>query len=436
MSQEFENLIRSLTNSGDGSSFKVNLVAGGVTIGTVDIDQSNPGVSNGVYITGGSISATNPSVSTTGTAIPASATMIGGSDGTNLRALKADTDGTLNEDLTKVGGSAFSLGQQLAAASLPVVLTAAQITTLTPPTTVTVVQPTGSNLHADIDSLPALPAGTNIIGKVDIDQTTPGTTNGVVVNSGTLTAVTSITNALPAGTNIIGKVDIDQTTPGTTNGVVVNSGTLTAVTSITNALPAGTNLLGKVGIDQTTPGTTNKVSIGTDGTVAINAAIPAGGNFIGDVGGSSITTQQNPTISTSAYSSGYVVGGLLTMAVPRVSGKTVTLQNVEVLDTSAQKAALTIMFFSQIPSAATYADHGAFAWGSGATSYQYYLGKIDIAAGDYNDTINSVALASPTIAPKIVTPNAGNIYAVIVTTGTPTYATTTALYVTFGFSQD
>lgn len=33
----------------------------------------------------------------------------------------------------------------------------------------------------------------------------------------------SITGAIPAGTNLIGKVGIDQTTPGTTNGVVVNS---------------------------------------------------------------------------------------------------------------------------------------------------------------------------------------------------------------------
>jgi hypothetical protein len=83
----------------------------------------------------------------------------------------------------------------------------------------------------------AIAAGTNIIGKVGIDQTTPGTTNGVQVNA-----------ALPAGTNLMGKVGIDQTTPGTTNGVQVNA-----------ALPAGTNLIGKTGIDQTTDGTTNGV---------------------------------------------------------------------------------------------------------------------------------------------------------------------------------
>lgn len=70
----------------------------------------------------------------------------------------------------------------------------------------------------------AVPAGTNIVGKVGIDQTTPGTSNGVQLNA-----------ALPAGTNNIGKVGIDQTTPGTTNGVQVNA-----------ALPAGTNNIGRV----------------------------------------------------------------------------------------------------------------------------------------------------------------------------------------------
>jgi hypothetical protein len=46
----------------------------------------------------------------------------------------------------------------------------------------------------DLDAL-VLGAGTEIIGKVGIDQTTPGTTNGVQVNA-----------ALPAGTNRIGTI--------------------------------------------------------------------------------------------------------------------------------------------------------------------------------------------------------------------------------------
>jgi hypothetical protein len=89
--------------------------------------------------------------------------------------------------------------------------------------------------------------------------------------------------ALAAGANNIGDVDV-LTLP---------------------ALAAGTNLVGKVGIDQTTPGTTNKVSIGTDGTVAINAALPAGTNAIGklaansgvDIGDVDVTSITPPTLT-------------------------------------------------------------------------------------------------------------------------------------------
>lgn len=47
----------------------------------------------------------------------------------------------------------------------------------------------------------------------------------------TVGAVTAITNALPAGTNLLGKVGIDQTTPGTTNAVSANQGTAAALAS-------------------------------------------------------------------------------------------------------------------------------------------------------------------------------------------------------------
>lgn len=75
---------------------------------------------------------------------------------------------------------------------------------------------------------------------------------------GTVTAVTTITNALPAGTNLVGKVGIDQTTPGTTNGVQVNA-----------ALPAGTNVIGHVIVD-TAPSTavTNAGTFATQATQA------------------------------------------------------------------------------------------------------------------------------------------------------------------------
>lgn len=74
----------------------------------------------------------------------------------------------------------------------------------------------------DLKTLIVLAAGVNIIGKVGIDQTTPGTTNGVQVNA-----------ALPAGTNAIGKLAANS-------GVIIGAveiaaaQTLAAVTAITN----------------------------------------------------------------------------------------------------------------------------------------------------------------------------------------------------------
>ena len=62
----------------------------------------------------------------------------------------------------------------------------------------------------------------------------------------------AMTVGLVAGSALIGKVGVDQTTPGTTNRVDIGA-----------ALPAGTALLGKVGVDQTTPGTTNRVDVGS-----------------------------------------------------------------------------------------------------------------------------------------------------------------------------
>src|SRR6202012_724180 len=59
---------------------------------------------------------------------------------------------TGNTSLATIAANTPALGQALAAGSVPVVLTAAQITTLTPLSTVTVTQGTGTNLHIVCDS--------------------------------------------------------------------------------------------------------------------------------------------------------------------------------------------------------------------------------------------------------------------------------------------
>jgi AcrR family transcriptional regulator len=83
-----------------------------------------------------------------------------------------------NTTLTAINTKLPVQGQAVAAASVPVVLPATQITALTPPAN------TGYALDATVNSL--------------------------LKPSSTLTAIDSINNPLPAGTNILGKVGIDS----------------------------------------------------------------------------------------------------------------------------------------------------------------------------------------------------------------------------------
>lgn len=96
--------------------------------------------------------------------------------------ITASPVGTQDVNLTKVGGAAFALGQQLAGASLPIVLTAAQLATLTPLTSVGI---------------------TNTLFTVN-----QGTSPWSVNFTNTVIAVSSISSALPSGDNVIGRVKL------------------------------------------------------------------------------------------------------------------------------------------------------------------------------------------------------------------------------------
>jgi hypothetical protein len=131
--------------------------------------------------------------------------------------------------------------------------------------------------------LAVLPAALGAGGGLKID----GSGTAVPV-SGTVAVSSAV---LGAGTAIIGKVGIDQTTPGTTNGVQVNA-----------ALPAGANIVGKVGIDQTTPGTTNLVALAANqsvnlaqvgGTNTVNGGV-AGSQSIGGTVATNVAITANP----------------------------------------------------------------------------------------------------------------------------------------------
>ncbi len=151
---------------------------------------------------------------------------------------------------------------------------------------VTVVQPTGTNLHTVLDSgvltsiTNALPAGSNVIGHVinDTGSTTAVTGNVTVVQP----TGTNLHAVLDAGANVIGHViaDSGSTTAVTGNVTVVqptgtnlhavlDSGTLTAVTSITN----------QVDVNQKQVGGTNIVTGGVAGSQSVGGPTAAGASL-------------------------------------------------------------------------------------------------------------------------------------------------------------
>ncbi len=124
--------------------------------------------------------------------------------------------GTQDVNITKVGGSSFALGQQLATASLPIVLTAAQISTLTP-------IPTAGTLIAFVTSIPN--AGTRV------NLASNALTQGVVVqapstNSGVIYV---------GGSGVSSSVYGAELQPGQSTGVAVNNTNLIWVDTAVNS---------------------------------------------------------------------------------------------------------------------------------------------------------------------------------------------------------
>jgi DNA-binding phage protein len=145
----------------------------------------------------------------------------------------------------------------------------------------------------------------------------------------------------------------------------------------------------------------------------------------------SVTTSISP-----AYSSGDQIGSVITLnEVVRGFYKTSVLLSAVVVDKDKQASALDVFIFSESPTV-TSVDNGAFSVSDSEASSKL-LGVISIAATDYKDTaLNSIAavgnlgmLVSPTLESR-------SLYAVVVSRGTPTFASTSSLTLTLGFMKD
>lgn len=297
----------------------------GVDIGDVTINNASGGSAVNIQDGGNIITVDGTVTANTGLSQPLT--------DTQLRAVPVPVSGTVTVDtsllstaakqdsqtalLTTIDGDTSNLDVALST-RLKAADTLAAVTLVGTVTAVTAISnalPAGNNNIGDVD-VASIAAGTNIIGKVGIDQTTPGTTNGVQVNA-----------ALPAGNNNIGDVDVASVTGNVTvvqptgtnlhtvidSGVITTVSTVTSVTAIANQLPAGTNNIGDVDVATIAAGDNNigNVDIVTmpaiTGTVAVTG-ISADGTTTG-----LITAQDSGSLTSIGLLNQLIITGTATV---------------------------------------------------------------------------------------------------------------------------
>jgi hypothetical protein len=132
------------------------------------------------------------------------------------------------------------------------------------------------------------------------------------------------------------------------------------------------------------------------------------------------------------------VGGIQTLTGACLNqGGGATLASLVITDKGKQSAALTVFFFDELPTVVSV-DNGTIDI-SDAEMADKCLGSVSLAAASYvNVSANSVVTgpASSTGLYMKSRDTDGKLYAVVKTTGTPTYASTSDLTFKYSFIQD
>ncbi len=166
-----------------------------------------------------------------------------------------------------------SLGQALAASSVPIVLTAAQLITLTPPTSVTVTQTTGTNLHTVLDTT----------STTAVTQATAANLNATVVGTGTFVTQSAVTS-VAQDASFISQEATTSGIKGITLFGAVTTAKPTYTTLKSDALSLDVNGLLRVSLADT-PANTNKFLVTPDSVAlpanqSVNMAQVAGTNTV------------------------------------------------------------------------------------------------------------------------------------------------------------
>jgi hypothetical protein len=196
--------------------------------------------------------------------------------------------------------------------------------------------------------------------------------------------------------------------------------------NVTVVQPTGTNL--KVDLSGTGA---NATAIKVDGS-AVTQPVSISGT-VSVTGPVHAVVKVVPTISTSAYSIGFSLGGIQTITNAVGTKGTGILESLIVFDKANQGKKMDIYIFDATPSGASTTDHAAFAFGTDGFKC---LGRVSIVLADWSSLDGTQTLAVKTGLSIAVKAAAGtSLFAVAVIGATGTY-TALALQFVWGIKQD
>jgi hypothetical protein len=279
-----------------------------------------------------------------------------------------------------------------------------------------------NGLDVDVTRMAALVTGSAIIGRVGIDQTTPGTTNLVALaanQSVNVAQINGVTTTMGNGASGTGVQRV--TIANDSTGVV----TLTAGT-------ATNEVVGDVAEDAALAG--NPVRTAVRGHSGVPTAMSASNDAVtpwADLSGAQAVIPQPRLVdiqgvsnlgTSTDYTALDYMGSVITFtSVALASGRPLQIVGATILDRAIQSVALTLLLFRASPTVAS-ADNAALSITAANASTARFLGAIKWAAADYVGA-TSCSMANGTVqggpaSIPIVTSGSANIYGVLVAGGT------------------
>lgn len=138
----------------------------------------------------------------------------------------------------------------------------------------------------------------------------------------------------------------------------------------------------------------------------------------------------SPTVSTSpAYTANDAVGGLMTFSVSNymLQQNSFEIRGGRITDTSKQAANINLVLFSDNPTNSTFTDNSAFAIANADLPLVMAVIQFTTHASFNANSVSFVDSVSKFGFFKRLSSTSGAFYGAAYTTGTPTYAATSAL---------